>query len=426
MFVLLILLCSAGFPGAIGQVSTWGDNLSRVDSGSEANALREVRHFLEDGVGRYYGLGNVKYPGMYPDDGATEASLDKNYDAGPERDYIAEHAFSPEGVYTHYPPGPEYLIYASARLLGFEPVWRLRLVPIAVGWAATIFLGLSIRRRFGDGVACIVMGICAITPEVSDVFTGLHCQGYTFALLMCEMAVAIGSGVSLMPFALVGFLQGTLTFDYAFLVCLAPIAIEAMLPRIDPDYRSRWPLAWRRAVLAGAAFAFAHMLHFLQVWAYWGDFTVAVRDLGTAASHRSGAVTEGGIAGYFGAAWQLIYNYYFGDQPFSPHLFVLNDHLPTFRLLAFALGPWWILITALLGVTTPHGREPSVFVDWLWVGFAGFLVSSAWFLVMINHGTMHQFYLYRHLFFGFFMVILFGAARFARNKAVAPRLLPAE
>jgi hypothetical protein len=39
---------------------------------------------------------------------------------------------------------------------------------------------------------------------------------------------------------------------------------------------------------------------------------------------------------------------------------------------------------------------------------------------------MHQFYLYRHLFFGFFMVILFGAARFARNKAVAPRLLPAE
>src|ERR1700691_1126512 len=114
MLVLFLLLCSAGSLTSIMLVREWGNRLSQVDAGSEANTLREVRHFLEDGLGKYYGLGNINYPGMYPDDGITESSLDGPFSNVAESHYVRNHVLTPDGVYTHYPPGPEYLTYAAA------------------------------------------------------------------------------------------------------------------------------------------------------------------------------------------------------------------------------------------------------------------------------------------------------------------------
>ena len=67
--LLFILLCSSGALFSIWQVRNWGNELSLVDPYSEANALREVRHFLEDGLTQHDGLGTVYYPGMYPTEG---------------------------------------------------------------------------------------------------------------------------------------------------------------------------------------------------------------------------------------------------------------------------------------------------------------------------------------------------------------------
>jgi hypothetical protein len=275
--VLFLVLCGAGALCSAWRVYNWGNDLSSVDRFSEADLLREVRNFFEDGLFRYHGLGNVYYAGMYPADGFV---------ADPE---VAKAILSPEGVYTHYPPGPEYVAYAAAKLMGQEPVSRLRLVPIAAGGAAMIFLGLAVRRRFGDAAAWLVMGACALTPAVTDGFVGLHYQGYACALLMVEIGLAIGTGTAFLPFALLGFLQGWLSFDYVFLVTFAPLAIELAMPRIDPDYRSRWKLAMTRVALAGGGFAAAHGLHFLQIWAYLGSVDAALRELGGAAAHRAGA-----------------------------------------------------------------------------------------------------------------------------------------
>jgi hypothetical protein len=418
--VLFVLLCSAGSLVSIYQVSDWGNKLSEVDPGSEANLLREVRNFLEGGLTKYYGLGKLTYPGMYPNDGMTPLSMAQVEDRV-ELGYVREHVLTADGVYTHYPPGPEYLAYAAATLLGPEPVSHLRLLPIAIGCAATIFLGISVRRRFGPTVGWLVMVACALTPTVYNGFVGLHSQGYAFAMLLVEISLAIGLGVASIPFAILGFIQGWLSFDYVFLVCLAPLAIEAAMPRIETEYRSRWPLAWRRAMLAGVGFTFAHIVHFTQVWAYWGDFHVALNDFVASARYRAGGTMSDGIFSHIKIADQLLNNYYLGVHPFSPYVFHLSDDWSfqwlTFRFLGLSLGPWWLMITTALALRQFLSRTKSVASladNWLRVSLLGILTSSSWFIVMVNHGAAHQFFLYRHLFFAFFIALLFGAVTFCR------------
>jgi hypothetical protein len=433
MLFLFVLLCSANSINLIFQVGDWGNRLSAVDAGSEANSLREVRHFLEEGLTKYYGLGNINYPGMYPDDGMTPSYLASPYSDSSEIDYVRRYVLTNEGVYTHYPPGPEYLLYAAAKVLGLEPVSRLRLLPITLGWASMLFLGLTIRHRFGEIVGWLVMGALAATPTVNNAFVGLHSQGYAFALLLLEIAMCVRGGAGSILFAVLGFCQGWLSFDYAFLVCLAPLVIEGAMPRIDSEYQCRWPLAWRRGILAGAGFACAHVLHFAEVWAYWGSFSSAFNDIVTAARYRAGTGSSGGVMGHIVAADQLLNNYYVGAHPFSSDAFrVAADRDPTwlsFRFLGLSLGPWWAAITATLAVRQflfHNENAKSLADDWLRVSFVGFVASSAWFMVMVNHGMMNQPYLYRHLFLVFFVCVLFGAVRVHRHRFTEPALQPAE
>jgi hypothetical protein len=420
---LFILLCSAGALCSIARIQGWGNDLSAVDRFSEANALREVRNFREFGLTQDYGLGRVFYPGMYSADGyAAEAAISK----GPIQ------GVSPDGVYTHYPPGSEYLLYIAEKLFGPEPVSCLRLLPISIGWAATIFLGLAVHRRFGTGPAWLVMGMCALTPVVTDGFVGLHSQGYAAALMMLEIGVAIGRGISLAPFALLGFLQGWLSFDYVFLVTFAPLALDVVMPKIDLEYRRRWKLAFIRAVLAGGGFACAHAAHFLQVWAYWGSFAAAFSDFAGAAAHRAGVVELSGIVEvpmghtYLQQALGNLKVYFYGLHPFS---YALTSPEPNnranwdmFRFLGLSLGPWWLLVTVgliVLEKVRPHSVGRSARLDWHSVCLAGIMTSSLWLVVMVNHAGTQRYYLFRGLFFAFFVMVLFGAVRFCHQLAGA-------
>ena len=111
-------------------------------------------------------------------------------------------------------------------------------------------------------------GSLHVTPAVTDGFVGLHAQGYAFALLLVEICCTISMGATVAPFALLGFLQGWLTFDYVFLVSVTPVAIELAMPQIEPGYQRRWQLQSSGGGLAFSGFAAAHALHFLQVCAY--------------------------------------------------------------------------------------------------------------------------------------------------------------
>jgi hypothetical protein len=405
---LFVLLCGVGAMCSAWRVQSWGNDLSLVDPYSEANLLREVRNFFQDGLLRYYGLGNVYYAGLYPAEGFAST---------PER---AKISVSPEGIYTHYPPGPEYVAFAAAKLMGPEPVSRLRLVPIAAGWAAMTFLCLAVRRRFGDAVAWLVMAACALTPTVTESFVSLHSQGYACALLMVEIGLALGAGTVLLPFALLGFLQGWMSFDYVFLVTFAPLAIEVAMPRIDPDHRGRWQLTMRRVALAGGGFAAAHALHFLQVYSYLGSLDAALRDLSGAAAYRAGSGMVEGPIGYLSLTLGNLKYYFYGVHPFFSGWSPLDPDgpdSPIFRFLGLSLGPWWLLVTGGLIIwdeLTSRRHDASLRMSWHVVCLSGMLTSSLWLMVMLNHGLRHRHFLYRHMFILFFLMVLFGAVRASR------------
>jgi hypothetical protein len=403
--LLFVLLSSVGALCSIALVHGSGNELSNVDRFSEANALREVHNFLEQGVTRHYGLGDVYHPGLYPEDGFARGTEN------------AKESVTPEGVYTHYPPGPEYLLFASMKLLGPEPVSRLRGLPIAIGWLATIFLGFTVRRRFGAGPAWLVMGAIVFAPACTDGFTGLHYQGYALALLMIEIGIAIGERAMLAAFAILGFLQGWLSFDYFFLVTVTPLALELAMPRIDPEYKPRWKLAFTRGALAGIGFAAAHSVHFLQVWGYWGSLDAAMRDIGGAAAHRADA----GTTGYLRQALGNLKTYFYGLHPLHFGLSLPDgadiQEWSMFRFLGLSLGPWWLLATLAM-IIWDH-LDPDRYIgalrkDWHFVSAIGILTASLWLLTMVNHGGMHRHFLYRHLFVAFFMMTLFCAVRVYR------------
>ncbi len=418
--VLFVLLCGSGAMFSIWQVRDWGNDLSLVDPYSEANVLREARHFREDGLTRHYGLGTVLYPGMYSSAGfATESDVSK-------------YGVSPEGVYTHYPPGPEYLLYAATKLLGPEPVSRLRLLPIAIGWAAVVYFSLALRRRFGAAIGWMVAGACIATPTVTDGFVGVHSQGYALALLMIEIAIAIGTKPVLAPFAVLGFLQGWLSFDYVFLVTLTPVTIELVMPTLLEHYRRRWKMTWWRVILAGIGFSAAHALHFLQVVEYRGSFAGALDDFAGSAAYRAGAGMVGGPIGYIAQVLSNLKLYLYGLHPFNPfiNLPASENYVDwsTFRFLGLTLGPWWLVIAGTLIIwdyLKPSACVDSLRRNWHIVCFAGLVTSSLWSVVMVNHGMVHRHFLYRHMFLMFFVMILFASTTANRWWAQAhlPRSL---
>ena len=244
------------------------------------------------------------------------------------------------------------------------------------------------------------------------------------ALLMIELALAIGRGSGLWPFALLGFLQGWLTFDYFFLVALTPLAVERAMPWIDPDYRPRWRLALTRTLLASGGFAAAHWFHFVEVWAYWGSFAAALNDFRSSAANRAGIALFDEAGQYWIVMLFNFMSYFVGMHPVSLSLAVPDFHLQgewgTFRFLGLSLAPWSALVTVglLIGrLVTQNRRLTTILTGWSVVCGAGAVVSSVWFIVMVNHGYIHRHFLYRHQFILLFLMILFlsvGAERWVR------------
>ena len=406
--LLFLLLCSVGSIGAAWQVRNWGDALSGADPFSESNVIREVHNFLDTGLLANAGLGNVLRPDLYPDEG---------FQGYPES---RPHSVTPSGIYTHYPPGPEYILYVAMRVLGTHPISLLRGVPLTITWLAAVFFGFSLRRRFGTTAAAIAMLACAVLPAFSDSDSLLHYEGYAFALLLVEIGLALGRNAMVLPFGLLGFFQGWLSFDYVFLVTLVPGAIELAMPRLDPDHTARKRLAFSRCAAAGAGFVLAHVMHLCQVCAFYGSLPLAVRDLSDAAAYRTGEI---GPLLRIVLTCLVLRHYLIGPNPISMLLGDLDTHglrtLRGFRFGGLTLGIWWLLLTHVFiaawlrqGRERPAGRR-RIDNDWLAVTLCGVVPSCLWYIAMPAHAFIHEHLLYRHLFFCFFLGIMFCAIQLA-------------
>lgn len=383
-----VVLCCLPTALAFSQASGWGDALSAVDAYSEANAIRGARNFVEHGFAATHGLPNVFYPGLYDGQGF----------AGEPMGQIP--GVTPEGVYTHYPPGPEYLLTVAMMLTGSAAVSLWRLLPLTIGLFATLFLGFAVRRRIGRLGGWIAMAACLAVPSFYDAQTYLHYDGYAQALLLVEIAAILCGGTPAFVFAVLGFLQGWLSFDYAFLVVLTPPAVELCLTRLGTGdgYRS----AFLRAFLVGFGFCAAHGLHFLQVCLHLGSLSAGLGDILGAAAHRSGALQIHGVVEYLLTVNAVVASYLIGTEP----LRLSGDDMTLFRFAGLSLGPWCLLVTATIACLP--SLRPRL-KDWLLVSAAGMAVSCFWYVTMVNHAIVHHHFLYRHMFFGFFIGVLFLA-----------------
>lgn len=402
-----VALCASGALATVWQAWDGGDALSRVDAFSEANAIRAAHGFLDRGLTATAGLPDVLYSSRYPDEGfASEA---------PER----RTGVTAQGIYTHYPPGPEYLAVVAMKLLGPEPIAHLRLLPALLSAAAAVVFGLSIRRRFGALTGWIVIAACQALPTFADASTFLHYDGYAFALLLLEIALALSVTAPLPGFAVLGFCQGWLSFDYVFLVVLAPVAMQRVMRRLDDGENPPLATALRRCVAVGIGFTLAHALHFAEVCAWFGSVTVALQDLLGAAAHRSGAEQFTAPLQPLVTILNVLATYFVDATPIRTFFWHPPSEDPiawqAFRFLGLTLGVWWLLLTAVMPIGSR--RDGRLLDDWLAVSGWAFVSCAGWLCVMLDHAVTQHYFLFRHLFLGFLLLLLFVAERVVRPLA---------
>ena len=203
------------------------------DAHSEADNLRSAEGYAKHGLWSHHGLPRLLYGKLFPSVGTVVLEVDGAGQVRPPfRNHLLKDQENPdEWVYTHYPPGPNLVLGLEASLLGMSRIWLFRLLPIAIGLAATGIFFKSLLRTFGKRQAIFLALACAVLPMFSTCTGCLHYEGYATALILIEMALLMRlyreAGQPAWPdylaLAALGLLQGCMSFDQLFIVSLLPL-----------------------------------------------------------------------------------------------------------------------------------------------------------------------------------------------------------
>ncbi len=409
-----------------------GNGLGKLsDSFSEADVLRSAEAYATGGLFSHHGLPRVLYGLRFPGAGSVIDHIDTNglvpvrFRTGfPDR-----LASRDEWVYTHYPPASNMACGLMARLFGVESIWKLRLLPVGLGLAATALFFCALARAFGAGRAAFIAIGCALLPMYSTYMPGLHYEGYSFALLLLQLSLLINllwqpGAPRLWPWAtlfLFGFLQGWLSFDMFFIVSLvpAPLWLLRRAERAQPS--ARWLCL--AVALPCIGFGLAHLLHLVQVAAELGGLGPAIAELGHTAAERAGyggSVTLPQVLQHLGfnpnpehfgfLSCLLLSGYYYVREV----LIMRSYHFGPFFLLALlaTLPVLFFNTTQLAVVTLGRQRRLSASLGWpgpkrAWLALgAALLVSLMWCLFMPAHVVGNRHITVRHLFVLYFLLLL--------------------
>jgi hypothetical protein len=388
---------------AMGAHQVWyahglGGGLSRVaDPYSEADAIRSGEGYAARGFAVDSGLPDLLYGGRYPEAGTMSEPALKGF---------------ARRIYTHYPPGPNWIVGLMTVMCGAGATGCYRALPIACGVLAMAFLAWSLLSTLGGarGGAALVLLACARMSY--NMMHGLHYQGYALSLLLVQVGLSLRilrlpgrlRWARAVALALLGFAQGWLSFDYVFLVSLAALPLWLLQPK--PSGRSaRWQLA-ALTCLPAAGFALACLLHFAQVAHFLGGTPAALRDFRVVASWRlAGADPSGGAPGGVWGRWEILRAYVF-------------EHLP--RSGNLGKSAYLLALIALLALVVPRARvtvgaRRRWVVTWqpairrarrALVLLAALAASATWILIMRNHAYYHPHFLPRHFLLLYFVAEL--------------------
>ncbi|MCX5768974.1 MAG: glycosyltransferase family 9 protein [Candidatus Hydrogenedentes bacterium] len=386
----------------IFYVKVLADSVSHIADGfSESNAVRGGESFADLGFFKYAGLPDICYGDTWKQEGFPVHIVINGRKT--EGGYLIPSSKAPvtpdHYVYTHYPPGPEWITGLVTTLFGKRRFALLRAAPITFGLLAAAVFARFLWRQAGPGLSAAVMVLLAATPMFTNMMHGLHYQSYAQSLLLLQIAV-LGSLFSdtqtrrptrFILLFLLAFAQGYMSFDYCFLVTFAAVPVFCFAGSTCPVKKGVMRLGWAVAV-AGAGFCLAHAVHFAQVAVYYGSLSEALDDFVGAAGYRIETTPLVTLADKYGR--QFLYDGRF-FYPFS--LWVEAAALIVFAVEAAA--------RAARADLPNRGGIPLV---WRVGGvLSALFVCSGWIIVMRQHAMIHGHFLPRHFFLLYLCLILF-------------------
>ncbi len=369
------------------RILALGKELDRAgDAYSEANSIRAADAYLSEGFTSHHGLQRIVYGERFPDVGAIK---DVRFFGGA----IPEDRNS--FVYTHYPPGPDYVIAVAALVTGLDNLALLRAVPAAVTALSLLVLMVTISRAFGRQIFGPLTGIVLIAaPLFCRYAVVMHLQAYTTAGLLLATAICVDAfwiaGVvgrrHLLLFALLGFLQGWMSFDYCFVAVFAAVPVWLLARSVK---QISWSGLLQVVVVSGLAFSFAHLLHFLQVVGELGGIEGAIAELGGAAKYRAGIepVANSEIAHQpypsfvLSAIWSHLHLMFDGFKDAS------RRETFSFSMIGMLLA--WVVVQ--LGAVRMIGRGYH-----LMALASAMMIGIAWSVAMPQHAKVHAAFTIRH------------------------------
>lgn len=398
--VVLFIILGGVWASTVIRCYSVGDQPDTlIDPWSESDAIRSAEAYAVEGFTLFAGLPRVAYGDQFANYGTLdEINRGLHGLRGLRPGFTVE--MRNQMPYTHYPPGPNWLCGISRLIFGKGHVRFFRILPLIVGLIGLIAFGHILCGAIGSHRALVMVLGCATFPMLSNMTGHLHCHGYALSFLLIELALLtmglansqFGGQLWLPILGGLGFIQGWISFDYAFIVIFAPAAVLTVFLEGPRDRRIR--LAALATTALGAGFTLSHLVHFGEVAVYYGSIAHAIDDFAASASYRGGATGIDRLS-----LWRS-------------YLTLLGG--PNF------FGPMAVLPIALLAVHLVAGRG-SMEITWpvpvrvLWefeprryfvVLLAALMVCSIWIVLMPNHAAEHRFFLPRHFFLLYYVVLL--------------------
>lgn len=260
-----------------------------ADGYSEANTTRGAQYFAENGFTEYSGLGDLCYGDLFPDRGFKGQARDKGTTCD-------------KHVYTHYPNGSEYLATPLMKLFG-PNMFMIRLQPVLFNFTVACIFFALLFIYFGPSKAFVLGVVLLFPPMFHNYWHGLHHQGYALSFTLIQLIITwrywtfgFSKWLFYPALFLMGFIQGWMTFDYAFIASFFSLPLFFFLKEKRGLKIMDFLLV---AFFSGLGFTAAHLLHFYQVAGYYGSFDKAFEDLFHSAKYRfdnlgktSGKVTK--------------------------------------------------------------------------------------------------------------------------------------
>jgi hypothetical protein len=360
---------------------------SAADAPSEFDALTSGMHYYMDGFFKHAGLPNRGGPAhkLY-DDPSDIVEL--------------------ELIYTHYPPGPNWLTGLAISIFGPKQVPLYRLFPIGFSVVGLLVTYALLRRVVGAILAAAAVVMVLQFPMIPGMMHGLFYHPYAVTLVIVQMSFLFNrletksrlSGKSLCLLAGMSFFQGWLSFDWAFVSMLFPLAVVSCWR----DSTTRREML-RAVSVSVFGFALAHSLHFCQVWAIAPSFERAFEDLFGAAKFRMNG--EGPKLVPENATIMILHKYIMT-------LFPSSSQAAFFSWLMPSIGIGLALVVGTMGrCIRGYSGKPKLITPALISMAMGFVISLIWFIVMKNHALEqgHWLFLPRHFILFLFSCVLVSA-----------------